>query len=232
MKTNRPLIWGIVITVVGFVAIAVVAFMGLRRSVTAVVPMQTIPIETIAAGNKLYEINSSVSEARFKLNETLRGVDTHVVGVTDQLAGQIAFNPDDLTKAQVGAITVNAQTLATDNNFRNNTLRNDILLAYVYEYIVFEPTAITNLADSIGIGETTTFNIVGDLTIRDITIPVTFAVTAQLVSPTQLEGIATATVARSDFELQIPSVPGVANVDNEVALEFEFMADQVQENIQ
>ncbi len=228
MQTNRPLILGIVITVIGFVAVAIIAYMGLRQSVTAVVPMQTIPIENITAGNTLYEISPSTSEARFMLNETLRGVDTLVVGTTDQIAGQIAFNPDDLTKAQVGTTTVNAQALATDNNFRNNTLRSDILLAYLYEYIVFEPTAITELTSSISEGESTTFNITGDLTIRDITRPATFVVTAQLVSPTQLKGIATTTLTRSDFELQIPSVPGVANVDNEVMIEIEFVADQVQ----
>lgn len=228
MKDNRTLMIGILIVVVGFVVIAGIAYFGLRQSITAVAPMPTIPVENVAAGNTVFEINSQESEARFKLNEVLRGVDNLVVGTSSNLAGQIAFNPDDLLSAQVGTIAVDARTLATDSNLRNNTLRNDILFAFVYEQIIFEPTEITGLPNAVTVGETVAFDLTGDLTIRDVTNPVTFSVTAQLVTPEQLEGVATTTVTRADYQLEIPSAPGVADVDNEVVIEFEFVADQLQ----
>ena len=68
------------------------------------------------------------------------------------------------------------------------------------------------------------FNVTGDLTVRDITQEITFQVTVTPVSETRLEGVAKATVLRSDYELNIPSVPNVANVSDEVRLEIEFVA--------
>ncbi|MBX3055144.1 MAG: hypothetical protein KF770_01610 [Anaerolineae bacterium] len=45
------------------------------------------------------------------------------------------------------------------------------------------------------------------------------------VSATQLTGTATATVSRGDYGLQIPSVPNVANVEEEVELIIDFVAN-------
>jgi hypothetical protein len=39
-----------------------------------------------------------------------------------------------------------------------------------------------------------------------------------------LSGTATTTINRTNYELNIPSVPQVANVSEEVALEFDFTA--------
>lgn len=228
MKDNRTLVIGIMTAVVGFILVGGFVYFGLRQTVTAVSPMPTIPVENVVPGNSVFEINPQESEARFSLNEVLRGIDNLVVGTSSNLAGQIAINPDDLSSAQVGTIAVDARTLTTDSNLRNNTLRNDILFAFVYEQIIFVPTAITGLPDSVAVGERITFDLAGDLTIRDITKPVTFSVTAQLTTPQRLEGSASTTVTRSAYELQIPSVPGVASVDDEVVIEFDFVAEQIQ----
>ncbi|GAB4161502.1 MAG: YceI family protein [Candidatus Promineifilaceae bacterium] len=172
----------------------------------------------------LYEIDQSGSQVSFTLEEDLRGVRTVVVGTTNQVAGQIAVNLDDLTTAQVGVITINARTLLTDNNFRNNAIRNRILNTDQYEFITFTPTQIVGLPASAAMGEEIAFQIVGELTIRDITNPVTFDVTATAASPTQLVGTATATVTRAAYKLVIPSVPDVGNVTDEVQLTIDFVA--------
>ncbi len=65
----------------------------------------------------------------------------------------------------------------------------------------------------------------GDLTIRNVTQPVTFTVTAQGTSASQIAGTATATVNRSDFNLDLPSVPNVANVGEQVTLQINFVAN-------
>ena len=227
MKENRPLLIGILITIVGFVIVAGIVVLGLRQPVPEPTPLVARPIEDVNENNKLYEIVGDQSQVRFSLHEMLRGVDTEVIGETDQIVGQIAFNIEDLTAVQVGPISINASALTTDNNFRNNTLRNDILQAYFYEQITFAPTDIAQLSQSVGMGDVVAFTITGDLTIRDLTNPVTFAVTAQLVSPERLEGSATATITRADYQLNIPSVSGVADVDNEVILAFDFVAEAV-----
>lgn len=181
--------------------------------------------ETAVTGLAVYEISQGESEVRFELDEDLRGVRTTVVGTTDQVAGQIALDFNDLSTAQVGEIQINARTLATDNNFRNRAIQNEILDTGDYEFISFVPTAVNGLPASAAVGEEISFTIDGDLTIRDITEPVTFSVVATAVSDSQISGTATATVLRDTYGLNIPEVPNVANVENEVDLIISFVAD-------
>ena len=231
MKENKTLLIGVVATAIAFVAIGFLLYMGLVRQAPPPTPMEAIPIAELKQGNNVYEIVSEASEARFILDEVLRGVDTTVVGTTNQVAGQLAFSSDNIYKAQVGPILINARTLTTDNNFRNNALRNDILFASQYEFITFEPDSFSEIEvdTAVSPGEGLSFTISGDLTIRDITNPVTFSVSARYAEAgDEVNGLATTTIRRSDFQLEIPAVPGVANVDDEVKLEFEFVAKAVE----
>jgi polyisoprenoid-binding protein YceI len=162
---------------------------------------------------------------RFELDEDLRGERKTVVGVTDQVAGEIALDLNDLSTIQVGVIQINARTLATDSNLRNRAIQNEILDTGGFEFVTFAPNAVNGLPASIAIGEEVTFTIEGDLTIRDLTQPVVFEVVAQAVSADQLSGTASAVINRADFNLNIPSVPNVANVEEQVELYIDFLAN-------
>jgi polyisoprenoid-binding protein YceI len=183
-------------------------------------------VEVVSEGSKpvLFEIVQAESEARFILDEVLRGNPKAVIGVTDQIAGEILFDAADPASAQVGTILVNARTLATDDDRRNRTIGNQILDSGNFEFISFTPTAVAGLPASVGTGESVAFQITGDLTIRDITNEVTFQVTVVPVSADRLEGMASTTIQRGDFGLTIPNVPFVANVGEEVLLELDFVA--------
>jgi polyisoprenoid-binding protein YceI len=174
-----------------------------------------------------FEIVPAESEARFIIDEVLRGSPKTVVGITDQLAGQLALNPDDLPAAQVGTIQVNARTLATDNDFRNRAVKNQILRTNDHEFVTFAPTEIIGLPETGAVGETYTFQIVGDLTVTDVTRPATFDVVATATSETRIEGTATTAFPYTDFELFIPDSPSVDTIDDVVRLELEFVAEAV-----
>lgn len=174
---------------------------------------------------RIYTISQTESQVRFELDEDLRGERKTVVGVTNQIAGEIALDLADLTTARVGVIQINARTLVTDNNLRNRAIQNEILDTGQYEFITFNPRNIIGLPPSIGIGEEATFTIEGDLTIRNISQPVTFTVIARAVSSDKIVGSARAVINREDFELSIPSVPNVANVEEEVELYIDFVAN-------
>jgi polyisoprenoid-binding protein YceI len=176
-------------------------------------------------GLTIFQISSDQSEVRFSIYEELAGQPKTVVGVSDQVAGELALDLSDLSKTQVGVIQINARTFVTDSDNRNRAIRNFILGADEYEFITFTPTAITGLSGAAQPGQAFTFQIAGNLTIRDVTQPVMFEVTAQGDSLTRLTGTATAVVKRSDYNLTIPSVPNVANVGEEVTLELEFVAE-------
>ena len=174
-------------------------------------------------GSFTYQIIQEESQVRFSIDEILRGNPFTAVGVTNQVAGELALDFDNKV-AQLGTVQVNARTLKTDSSFRDRAIKNEILDTAQYEYITFEPTAITGLPSTGAIGETFTFQITGNLTIRNITQEVAFDVTVTLVSLERLEGRASATVLRSDYQLVIPSVPSVADVSEQVLIEIDFVA--------
>jgi polyisoprenoid-binding protein YceI len=178
------------------------------------------------SGSVIYVISQAESETRFSIDEILNGAAVTAVGVTDQIAGEIAIDFTNPSNSQVGVITVNARTLTTNRENRNRMIRNEILDTEEYEFITFTPTAVTGMPAAIVPGETVAFQITGDLTIRNVTLPVTFEVTASVDAEGRLVGYAVTTVLRSDYEITIPSVPSVAEVSDEVLLEFDFVAYQ------
>lgn len=180
--------------------------------------------ESASAGVRIYTISQADSEVRFELDEDLRGQRITVVGITDQVAGEIGVDPDDLSSAQVGVMQINARTMMTDNSFRNRAIQNEILRTGEFEFITFTPTAIKGLPESAAAGERVSFTVEGELTIRDITQPVTFTVEAVADTENRISGTATAVIQRADFNLNIPSVPNVANVEEEVELYIDFVA--------
>jgi polyisoprenoid-binding protein YceI len=125
---------------------------------------------------------------------------------------------------QVGIIQVNARDLTTDNEFRNRAIKNRILQTDQYEFVTFAPTKIVGLPQTATIGEPYTFQIVGDLTIGEVTKQVTFDVTASASTETRLQGTATTTIAYADYGISIPQVPQVASVADQVRLELDFVA--------
>lgn len=199
------------------------------ESTTDVAPTETTESEqsaetTTSANPVVYAITPGESSVRFELDEDLRGSRITVVGETDQVAGEMALDIANLADTQIGTIQINARTLLTDNNFRNRAIQNDILRTGAFEFITFTPTAVNELPESAAIGATVTFSIDGDLTIRDTTLPATFDITATVVSADQIDGSASTIINREAFDLSIPSVPNVANVEEEVELYIDFVA--------
>ena len=164
------------------------------------------------------------SEARFIIDELLFGAPKTVIGTTSELSGELTVNAANPSASEIGPIQVDANTFITDNDRRNGAIRRFILQTSRYKFITFTPTAISGMPDAVSIGDEVSFDVSGDLTIRDITNPVSFTVTLQIVSESELQGIATTVIAREAYALTIPQVPSVANVSEEVIVEFDFVA--------
>jgi polyisoprenoid-binding protein YceI len=176
---------------------------------------------TIATSFELTEASS----ATFRIDEELRGSPVTVVGTSGIVLGRIEIDPDDLSNSQIGEILINARDFETDSGLRNRAIRGPILDTEAFEFISFVPSSIEGLEGSASVGDELSFTVSGDLTIRDITQPVTFEVDAVLTSGSTIEGTATTVVERGPFGLVIPSVPSVANVAEEVPLSLDFVAE-------
>lgn len=175
-------------------------------------------------GQRTYTIVQEESEVRFIIGEILFGEPKTVIGTNQQFAAQILLDFNAPQNSQVGVVQINARSFVTDSGSRNGAINNRILQSTTYEFITFTPTAYIGLPESGSIGQSFDFQVVGDLTIRDITQEVTFDVTLTLVAEDRIEGSVRSEIAREAFDLVIPNVPQVAGVDEIVRLEMDFVA--------
>ena len=223
---DKTLLGGLIVMGVGAVLIGVVWALFLQPSRTPTEPLTAVPIqlEGDSTTYTIFEINGAESEVTFVLDEVLRGLPTIVTGNSRYVAGQIAINFANPQASQIGPITINARTLDTENEFRDNAIHNFILDTEANEFITFTPTEIRGLPAQFVANESVAIEIVGELKIRDIAQPVIFEGTVMANGRTQLTGSATAQIERGAFQLQIPNAPGVANVSEKVSLAINFIA--------
>ena len=106
----------------------VVAYSYLKPAAAASGPIQPVAIAPAAgASGTTYTIDQASSEARFVIDEVLNGSPKTVIGATHQVAGQLIVDPTAPSTARVGTIQIDARTLSTDSDQRNNAIKNMIL---------------------------------------------------------------------------------------------------------
>jgi polyisoprenoid-binding protein YceI len=164
------------------------------------------------------------SEVRFIIDEILSGSPKTVIGVNNLVEGELLVDPAAPANTQLGAISIDAGGFVTDDNRRNNAIRRFVLQTDRFPVVLFTPTEITGLPSSANAGDSFDFQITGDLAILNSTNPVTFDLTAQVLSENEIQVSGSTTIDRGSFGLSIPSVPFVASVDEELILELDLVA--------
>lgn len=218
MKTN-VLITILIIAVVA-IGLASYALRPIAAPSTDVNEVVTPIGDVSAADAQVFVIDQASSQVQFELDEKLGGKPKHVVGTSNDIAGQLAVTIGEAPAVEIGELAINARTLKTDSANRNNAIGRFILKSEepANEFIRLAQVAVTDLPARIDAGTPFTFTASGNLTIAGVTKPVVFAAQNVVITESQLTGTATATVKRSDFGLEIPSVPSVADVTDEVVL--------------
>jgi polyisoprenoid-binding protein YceI len=176
----------------------------------------------------IYEVVDGESEARFIIEEVLRGEPNTVVGTTSGIDGSVAveFRSNDI---EIGEFVINVRTIETDDEVRDRTIRTLILESSKdeFEFSTFRPTQVTGLPETIEVGDRLSFQVTGELTVRDVTDSVTFDMSLDLRSEEEIRGSAATTIRWEQFDITIPYVGGnsiVASVEDQVDLEMEFVA--------
>ncbi len=152
---------GAIAALVVVLIVGVAAYTIFRTPEQASSPIAAIPLSTdtstsaavLPANALVFEVLQDESEARFIIDEVLNDQPKTVVGATNQVAGQIAIDPQSPAQSRVGVIQINARDLTTDSDFRNRAIKNQILQTDQYEFITFTPTEITGLPQSGAVGE-------------------------------------------------------------------------------
>ena len=150
-----------------------------------------------------------------------------VTGSTKEIAGELQLKLDDPQNALAyGEFTVNLPTLTTDQDQRDGWIRDNALQSNKFPLAKFVAKEIKNAPASYTDGAEVTFQLLGDLTVRDRTQPVTFDVTATLTGAT-IKGVATTAMKISDFGFAPPSFANTLTVADDLTIRIELTAKEM-----
>ncbi len=178
-------------------------------------PTDTLPTRWV--------LQAQASEARYRVREQLAGLDfpNDAVGSTRALAGRVVLRPDGTLVVEESRVTVALATLVTDNDRRDNYVRNRTLEVDRFPEAVFVPKRFLDLPSPLPTTGSVNFRIEGDLTLHGVTRPTVWEVMAQF-SPTAITGLATTAFPFERFEISVPRVARVLSVENNIRLELQF----------
>ncbi len=166
---------------------------------------------------------SEKSQARYRVREQLANLSlpNDAIGSTRQFTGTMVIKPDGTLVSSESRFVVNLGTLQSDQSRRDNYLRQNVLQTDQYPTAVFVPTQVTGLPSPLPQSGPVSFKLTGDLTIRNVTKPVTWDVTNQ-VQGDLVTGQATTSFKFDYFGLTQPRVPVVLSVEDNIKLELDI----------
>lgn len=178
-----------------------------------------------AASQKVYVVDPANSKAEFRIGEILNGKPFEVVGVSNQVTGQLVIDTKDPSKSTMSTVRVNAQVFKTDSERRDSAIARFILKSEdpVNQFVVFEPSAVTTgTLAPLAVGVPHTFTLLGKLTVAGVSKDALFSVKLTEQASGDIVGTASGTLNRADYNLVIPKVPFVASADEQVRMNFTF----------
>lgn len=190
--------------------------------------------EPVAEGVRRFVVVTEESTASYIVSEEFfagalekLGIDAgiqEITGTTPQVNGELQLRLDDPQNALESAeFTVDISVLETTRSQRDEWIRDNALESNTYPIAQFVATEIQGAPESYTEGEEATFQLLGDLTVREITQPVTFDVTATLNGDT-LRGVATTEMQITDFGFDPPSFANTLTVANDFTIRVELTA--------
>ena len=183
---------------------------------------QQTPLEFIIKRNQ----NST---ARYIVNEQLVKLPApnDAMGSTKDIVGKIILSENgQISTDHNSSLEVNMLSLKSDSNRRDDYMKRKSLESNTYPTASFQITKINNLTYPIPENQKLDFELIGTLTIREISKEVSWDVSGKF-DGTKLTGLAKTEFKFGFFEIEIPKVFVVVSVKDLIQLEIEFEAIKV-----
>ena len=182
-------------------------------------------------GVRTFRIVPEQSTAQYQVEEEFLGQPVPFVtaiGKTNALAGEVALAFAGNTVAiESGNFTADISTLTSDRPRRDGAIRDRWLESGKYPMATFVATEVANLPADAALGEEVSFQVTGDMTIRTVTKPITWAMTAR-IDDTTLSGTATTFLLMRDYGFEPPDIAGMLKVTDGVTVTVAFAAEEVK----
>ena len=167
-------------------------------------------------------VGPKYNSARYFVREQLASINfpSDAVGVTDGVSGGISV--DD--KGQIGSdskFVVDITKLKSDRSMRDGYIQHRTLQTDQYPTVTLVPKQFQGLPSPIPDTGKVSFTLLGDLTVRGVTRPTSWAVTAYLRNG-EVRGTASTGFTFDDFKLDKPKVGSVLSVADSIHLVYDF----------
>ena len=170
-----------------------------------------------------YVTTGDGSKARYRVRERLLGreLDNDAVGETSAITGSIALDKSGAVVRGVSGFDVNMPALTSDETRRNSYVRTRLLVTDSFPTTKLAVTGVRGLPSPLPVNGRVQFQLLGDLTVKGVTRPTTWNVTAT-VAGDQLTGTAATAFTFEQFQLTQPKVRIVLSVNDTIRLEYDF----------
>ena len=164
------------------------------------------------------------SKARYLVKEQLvrRNLPNDAIGVTNDVYGMIHILPDGKVDAVKSKISVNLSALKSDSSRRDQYVANNTLDTVNFPTADLVIKSIPDLPWPIPVSGNASFDIIADLTIRDVTKEIVWSTNVEFGEV--IRGTSKTNFQFEKFDLKIPKVFVVLSVDNDIRLEIDFHA--------
>jgi polyisoprenoid-binding protein YceI len=182
-----------------------------------------VPVE-LPEGVRRFVVVSGDSTAKYVVEETLSGLPATAVGVTPDVTGEIYLTAEGLFEGFESKFMVDLSTLKTDESRRDNFVRQNVLQTSRFQFAEFILESIDGFPAGYVEGEEASLTLTGTMTIKDVSLPLTFSVLARQAEDT-LTATADTQFLMSDFGIDPPQVP-LAKAKDEVLLQIVIIAQE------
>lgn len=174
-------------------------------------------------GRTLFVVGPDGNEARYRVREQLARISfrSDAVGSTRRVQGQIVFDGAGRVMTDVSRFVVDLASLQTDQDRRDNYVRRNTLVTDSFPTLTLVPRQLVGLPFPLPTAGEHKFRMVTDMTLRGVTRPVTWDVTATF-TPHGVSGLATTRFDFATFAIPVPRVASVLSVEDEIRLEYQF----------
>ena len=179
--------------------------------------------QAVADAAIVYTVDGTQSTASYTVMEELASIgENEVVGTTNAIIGSILLGEDG-TPLMCSNFAVDMRTLVTDENRRDNYLRENTLESDTFPFATFVLASVDGLDGPIEDGSTVTAQLTGDFTLHGVTKTVSWDAEITRDGET-LTGIASYTFLIGDYDMEKPIVGPVVAIDDEVTLSVDIVA--------
>jgi polyisoprenoid-binding protein YceI len=183
---------------------------------------QTIADVDLPEGVRRFVVTPGESSAKYVVEETLSGLPATAVGTTTDVTGEIYLTSDGLFDGLESKFLVDLSTLQTDESRRDNYVRSNVLQTSRYQYAEFVIESVDAFPAGYVEGDEASLTLTGTMTIKDVSLPITFTVLARQAAGT-LTATADTQFNMTDFGIDPPQV-ALASAKDGVVLQIVIIA--------